>query len=87
MHKNFRSHDWFVCRKNNHEIKILNCIFRQFQSHDQSVDLLIIIIEQIWSNEQIEFQPHDQKFDFLKKLNFDLMKFDLMISSQLYTII
>jgi hypothetical protein len=25
--------------------------------------------------------PHDQKFDLLKKLNFDLMKFDLMIIS------
>jgi hypothetical protein len=26
-------------------------------------------------------RPHDQKFDLLKKLNFDLMKFDLMIIS------
>ena len=28
-----------------------------------------------------EFWSHDQKFDHLKKLNFDLMKLDLMISS------
>ena len=35
------------------------------------------INEQIWPHEQIEFRPHDQKFD-LKKLNFDLMKFDLL---------
>ena len=37
------------------------------------------INEQIRPHEQIEFRPHDQKFDLLKKLNFDLMKFDLMI--------
>ena len=36
------------------------------------------IKEQIWPHEQIEFQPHGQKFDLLKKLNFDLMKFDLL---------
>jgi hypothetical protein len=36
------------------------------------------INEQIWPHEQIEFRPHDQKFDLLKKLNFDLMKFDLL---------
>ncbi len=34
------------------------------------------------SHEKWEFQPHDRKFDLLKKLNFDLMKFDLMISSR-----
>jgi hypothetical protein len=39
------------------------------------------INEQIQPHEQIEFRPHDQKFDLLKKLNFDLMKFDLMIIS------
>ncbi len=31
--------------------------------------------------DQIEFQSHDRKFNLLKKLNFDLMKFDLMIIS------
>jgi hypothetical protein len=36
------------------------------------------INEQIWPHEQMEFQPHDQKFDLLKKLNFNLMKFDLL---------
>jgi hypothetical protein len=36
------------------------------------------INEQIRPHEQIEFWPHDRKFD-LKKLNLDLMKFDLMI--------
>ena len=40
-----------------------------------SVDLLINIIEQIRS--------HDRNFDLMKKLNFDLMKFDLMIISHL----
>jgi len=39
------------------------------------------INEQIRPHEQIEFWPHYQKFDLLKKLNFDLMKFDLMIIS------
>jgi hypothetical protein len=39
------------------------------------------INEQIRHHEQIEFGPHDWKFDLLKKLNFDLMKFDLMIIS------
>jgi hypothetical protein len=39
------------------------------------------INEPIWHHEQIEFWPHDQKFDLLKELNFDLMKFDLMIIS------
>ena len=37
--------------------------------------------EQIWHHEQIEFRPDDWKFDLLKKLNFNLMKFDLMIIS------
>ncbi len=37
------------------------------------------INEHIWPHEQIEFRPHDRKFDLLKKLNFDLMKFNLMI--------
>ncbi len=63
------------------EIEILGFDFR---SHDQSVDLLINIIGQIRSHEQIEFRSHDQKFDLLKKLNFDLMKFDLMIISHQY---
>jgi hypothetical protein len=87
----FRSHDRFVSRKNNHEIKIPKSIIRnfdlminllvtstimrskfkinylnlvsctcnnaclgfKFQSHDQSVDLLINIIGQIRSHEQI----------------------------------
>ncbi len=40
------------------------------------------INEQIRPHEQTEFWPHDRKFDLLKKLNFDLMKFDLMIISQ-----
>jgi hypothetical protein len=39
------------------------------------------INEQIRPHEQIEFWSHDRKFDLLKKLNFDLMKFDLMIIS------
>ena len=39
------------------------------------------INKQIQPHEQIEFWPHDKKFDHLKKLNFDLMKFDLMIIS------
>ncbi len=33
-----------------------------------------------WFYEKGEFWPQDQKFDLLKKLNFDLMKFNLMIS-------
>ena len=37
------------------------------------------INEQIRPHEQIEFRPLDWKFDLMKKLNFDLMKFDLMI--------
>ncbi len=39
------------------------------------------IIGQIRPHEQTQFWPHNQKFDLLKKLNFDLMKFDLMIIS------
>jgi hypothetical protein len=31
-----------------------------FQSHDQSVDLLINIIRQIWPLEQIEFRSHEK---------------------------
>jgi hypothetical protein len=42
---------------------------------------MINIIRQIQPHEQIEFQSHEQKFDLMKKLNFDLMKFDLMIIS------
>jgi hypothetical protein len=56
----------------------------EIRSHDQSVDLLINIIGQIRPHEQTQFRPHDQKFDLLKKLNFDLMKFNLMIISQLF---
>jgi hypothetical protein len=33
------------------------------------------INEQIWPHEQIEFRPHE-------KVNFDLMKFDLLTLSQ-----
>ncbi len=58
--RQFWSHDQFVSRKNDHEIETLNSIIRQFRSHDQSVDLLIIIIEQIWSHEQIEFRSHEK---------------------------
>jgi hypothetical protein len=36
------------------------------------------IIEQIWSREKVEFQPRDHNFDLMKKLNFNLMKFDLL---------
>ncbi len=55
----------------------------EIRYHDQSVNLLINIIRQIRPHEQIEFRPHDRKFDLKKKLNFDLMKFDLMIISRL----
>ena len=67
----FLSHDHFVSHKNDHEIKICNnaCL---------SFDLMIDIIGQIRPHEQIEFWPHDRKFNLLKKLNFDLMKFDLL---------
>jgi hypothetical protein len=57
-------------------------LYFEFRSHDWSVNLLIDIIGQIRPHEQIEFWPPDQKFDLLKKLNFDLMKFDLLTLSQ-----
>ncbi len=60
---------------------ILKSIIRQFRCYDRSVNLLINIIRQIQPHEQIEFWSHDRKFDLLKKLNFDLMKLDLMIIS------
>ncbi len=65
---------------------ILKSIIRQFRPHDRSVDLLIDIIGQIWPNDQTQFWPHDQKFDLLKKLNFDLMKFDLLTLSHLFSL-
>ncbi len=37
--------------------------------------------EKIFSHKQIKFQLHDRNFDLMKKLNFNLMKFDLMIIS------
>jgi hypothetical protein len=36
---------------------------------------------EFWSHKQIEFWPHDHNFDLMKKLFFDLMKFDLMTIS------
>ncbi len=47
--------------------KFKKSIIMQFWSHDQSVNLLINIIRQIWPHEQIEFQSHDQKFDLMIK--------------------
>ncbi len=44
----FWSHDWFVSRKNNHEIEILKSIIRQFWSHekccDQEIESLLEIL-------------------------------------------
>ncbi len=64
-----------------HEIKIQ--LFHE-------IELLLIklsnINEQICTHEQIEFRPHDQKFNLLKKLNFDLMKFDLLTPTPINSI-
>ncbi len=60
-----------------HEIEIANNAFLNFEVLT-SWSKLSNINEQIRPHEQIEFRPHDQKFDLLKKLNFDLMKFDLL---------
>ncbi len=88
----FRSYDQFVSHKNNHMIKIRNNAFLGFDlmikvSTSWSIlldnfDLLINIIGQFRPHEQTQFWPHDWKFDLLKKLNFDLMKFDLLTLSQ-----
>jgi hypothetical protein len=59
-------------------------LYFEFWSHDRSVDLLIDFIRQIRPHEQIEIWSHDRKFDLMKKLNFDLMTFDLMIISQIF---
>jgi hypothetical protein len=58
-------------------------LYFEFWSHDRSVDLLIDFIRQIRPHEQIEIRSHDRKFDLMKKLNFDLMKFDLLTLSPL----
>jgi hypothetical protein len=34
-----------------------------------------------WSHEKLQFRSHDHNFGLVKKLNFDLMKFDLLIIS------
>ena len=81
----FRSHDWFVSRKNDHEIEIPNNAFLNFDlmiKNSTSRSKLPNINEQIRPHEQIEFRPHDRKFDLMKKLNFDHMKFDLLIISR-----
>ncbi len=64
-----------------HEIKIPNNSFFEFQSHDQKFNLLINIFGQFQPHEKTQFQPDDQKFDLLKKLNLGLMKFDLLTLS------
>ena len=73
---------WSICKSQIRSWdQILKSIIRQFWPHDWSVDLLINIIGQIQPHEQTQFWPHDRKFDLLKKLNFDLMKFDLLTLS------
>ncbi len=64
-------------------LNLPNNAFFEFWSHDWRDDILIDFIRQIWPHEQIEIWSHDQKFDLMKKLNFDLMKFNLMIISKL----
>ncbi len=68
----FWSHDQFVSHKNDHEIKTLKSIIRQFWPHenrrDQEIESIII-----------------RNFN-LKKLNFDLMKFDLLTLSPINTL-
>jgi len=64
-----------------HEIKIANNAFLNFNLMIEvsiSWSKLSNINEQIQPHEQIEFWPHNRKFDLLKKLNFDLMKLDLL---------
>ena len=64
-----------------------NCLIMHYFNFDLMIEVstswskLSNIYEQIRPHEQIEFWPHDQKFDLLKKLNFDLMKFDLLTLS------
>ncbi len=60
-----------VSRKNDHEIKTLERIIREFQPHDRSVDLLIDTVKSWWTNwiltswskiqppEKVEFQSHE----------------------------
>ena len=56
----FRSHDQFVSRKNDHEIKTLKSIIRQFQSHEKRRDQ--------------EIESNIRNFDLMKsEKNFDLM--------------
>jgi len=59
-----------------------NNSFFEFRSHDRKFNLLINIIGQFRPHEQTQLRPHDRKFDLLKKLNFDLMKFDLLTPSR-----
>jgi hypothetical protein len=63
-----RSWDW-----------ILKSIIREFQPHDQSVDLLINIIGQIRPHEQTQFRPHE-KWKKIWSHEFDLMKKRILIS-------
>jgi len=80
----FRSHDQFVIHKNDHEIKICNnaCL-----GYDLMIEVSTpwsILLDKVDLMNKLNFtswlkiQPPDQKFDRLKKLNFDLMKFDLL---------
>jgi hypothetical protein len=79
---------WSICKSQIQSWdRILKSIIRQFWPHDQSVDLLINIIGQIRPHEQTQFWPHDQKFDLLKKLSFDLMRFNLLTLSLNLTVI